>query len=52
VAPGVARSLPSRYGLTPPFPGTLAGYFPYAAGALTSFNSEAAVDLINMEVVD
>jgi hypothetical protein len=25
---------------------------PYAAGALTSFNSAAAVDMDNMEVVD
>jgi hypothetical protein len=36
-------SMPSRYGVTPPFPGTLAGVLPYAAGALTSFNSAAAV---------
>jgi hypothetical protein len=45
------RSLPSRYGVTPPFRGTLAGVLPYAAGALTSFNSAAAVDMDNMEVV-
>ena len=39
-------------GLTPPFPGMLAGYFPTRPQSLTSVNSAAAVDMYNMEVVD
>jgi len=34
-----------------PFPGALARVLSYTTGALTSFNSAAAVDMDNMEVV-
>ena len=46
------RSLPSRYSLTPAISRHARRVLPYAAGALPSFNSAAAVDMDNMEVVD
>jgi hypothetical protein len=54
VAPTVPRPAEPaiRYGLTLPFPGTLAEYFhTWPELALTSFNSAAAVDMDNMQAV-
>src|SRR5215831_5489335 len=45
------QSLPSRCGPIPRFPGALGRVRSYSTGALTSFNSAAAVDMDNMEVV-